>query len=474
MHTPPVVALWLTIGIIFFLYWRERRGETKVSSALWIPLIWLLLTGSRGASGWLHLNSTAITSPEDGSPLDALVFFALIAAGYSVLRRRGVNLATFARNNRWLIAFFIYTLISIVWSDSPLIAFKRWIKILGHPIMVLVVLTDPDPIEAVKRLFKRLGYVLILLSICFIKYFPEWARGWDLWTGQPYNAGVATNKNELGCLCLIFGMFFFWNILQALKIENRKARLKELVLNLVFFTLNGWLLVQAQSATSFAMMILGIVVIWIVGLRFVNRRYIGAYVVTAVVLFAALEPVFGIYANVVKGLGRNLTLTGRTELWESVLRLQTDPIFGAGFESFWLGKRLDSLWAEFFWHPLQAHNGYIEIYLNLGWVGIFLFIGQFVGTFQKIQRDFTARFEFARLRLAFLLAIILYNYTEAAFTTLNFVWTMFFLIAVDYPAVRLPLSNFARRRSEPLMADVKAGRFRRLSQPAPANVGGSL
>ena len=457
MHTPPVVALWLTLGIIYCLYRWGSAEKANVSRAIWIPLIWLLLTGSRSVSGWFNLSATTIASPEDGSPLDATVFFLLIIAGFSVLSKRGVNLATFARNNRWLMAFFIYTLISIVWSDFPLIALKRWVKILGHPIMVLIVLTDPMPVEAVKLLFKRIAYVLIPLSICFIKYFPEWGRGFDDWTGGAVNSGVATNKNELGCLCLIFGMFFFWNTLQVLKITNRKSRRNQLIINVGFFALNWWLLAEAASATSFAMMILGIIVMWFVGMRFVNRRYVGAYLVAAVVIFAALEPVFGIYATVVKGLGRNLTLTGRTELWDAVLKLQKDPILGAGFESFWLGKRLDTLWNVFFWHPLQAHNGYIEVYLNLGWVGILLLIGQFVGTFQKIQRDLVARFEFGRLRLGFLLAIILFNYTEAAFATLNFVWTMFFLIAVDYPSTRLPLPNFVRKRPQPRMAAIGVG-----------------
>jgi exopolysaccharide production protein ExoQ len=457
MHLPPVVALWLTVAIVFLLYRWESRGNAKVSKALWIPLIWLLLTGSRTVSGWLDLSSTAIGSPEDGSPLDAAVFFVLMAAGYYVLRQRGVNLETFARNNRWLMVFFIFTLISVAWSDFPLVAFKRWIKILGHPIMVLVVLTEPYPIEAVKRLFKRLAFALIPLSICFIKYFPEWGRGFDQWTGQGFSAGVATSKNELGCTCLIFGLFFFWNGLQALKIQNRKARRNELILNGAFFVLNWWLLMQASSATSLAMMILGILVIYGLGLKFLNKRYIGAYLVTAIILFAALEPIFGIYASVVKGLGRDLTLTGRTDLWDAVLKLQTNPLLGTGFESFWLGPRLDALWKEFFWHPLQAHNGYIEIYLNLGVVGILLFIGQFVGTFRKIQRDLVQGFEFARLRLGFLVAIVLYNYTEAAFDTLSFVWTIFFLIAVDYPARRLSPSSLFHQPPPPRMAEASIG-----------------
>lgn len=448
LHLPPALALWLTLAFILFLFRRESRAKTNVSGALWIPVIWLLITGSRSVSQWLTLDQGGITSLEEGSPLDAAVYLTLIVAGWIVLQQRGVNLSTFGRYNGWLVAFLIYTLISIVWSDFPFIAFKRWIKVLGHPIMALVVLTDPDPVEAVKRLFKRVAYVLIPLSICFIKYFPQYSRGYDEWTGQAYNAGVATHKNELGCLCMILGMFFFWNTLQALKIKNRKARRNELVLNVGFFVLNWWLLTEASSATSLVTMLLGIAVLWVVARPFVDKRHVGLYLIAALIAFAALEPIFEIYEIMVKVLGRNLTLTTRTDLWPAALKLQDNPIFGMGFESFWLGKRLDMLWKQFNFHPIQAHNGYIEIYLNLGWIGIVLVIGQFVGTFQKIQRELIKRFEFGRLRLAFLLAIILYNYTEAAFAATSFLWTMFFLIAVEYPSLRAPLPRPIRKPPE--------------------------
>jgi exopolysaccharide production protein ExoQ len=448
MHLPPVVALWLTLGLIFFLFRREAKERSGVSQALWVPLIWLLINGSRSPSQWLNLSAGGqVGSMEDGNPLDAAIYFALIASAYVILKRRGVNLSTFARNNRWLMIFLVYSLISIVWSDFPLIASKRWIKILGHPLMALVVLTDPVPQEAVKRLLKRVAYVLVPLSICFIKYFPEYGRGFDSWTGEGFNGGVALNKNELGLLCLIFGMFLFWNTLQALKIKDRKARRKELILSIVFFALNWWLLSEASSATSLVTMLLGIVVMWFVGLRFVNKRYVGVYLIAAVVMFAVLEQFCGIYTDVVKGLGRNLTLTDRTEIWQAVLKLQDNPIFGRGFESFWLGSRLDILWAKFPFRPIQAHNGYIETYLDLGWIGVGILIGQFVGTFQKIQQDLVRRFEFARLRLAFLLAIIVFNYTEAAFINISIVWTMFFLIAVDYPPARTQFSKSIHHRT---------------------------
>jgi exopolysaccharide production protein ExoQ len=433
---PSVLALYLTLALIFFLFWRERREKFGVSRALWIPVIWLLITGTRFVSQWLTLGSNGIGAPDEGSPIDAIVFFSLIVAGLYVLNQRRVNFSEFARNNRWLAIFIVYCLVSIAWSDFPFIGIKRWIKILGHPVMALVVLTEANPKEAVRRLLKRVAYVLVPLSICFIKYFPQYGRGFDSWTGEGFNCGVSLNKNELGATCMVFGLFFFWNTLQAFQMKNRKAKRTELLLSVGFLALNGWLLSRASSATSLLAMLVGMSTIWLLGLRFVNKRYIGVYVMVGILALVASEPIFGIYATVIKSLGRNLTLTDRTDVWQEALKLQNNPILGAGFENFWLGGRLEKLWAKFWWRPIQAHNGYIEAYLNLGIAGIVLLAGQIIGTFRKISLDLLRRFELARLRLGFLFAIVVYNYTEAAFVGVSFVWTIFFLIAVDYPMVR--------------------------------------
>src|SRR5437764_14150311 len=142
MHLPPIVALFLTVAFVVFLFRRDFREEPNVTGALWLPLLWMLLTCSRALSEWLNFFGFSLggLSLEEGSPLDACFYFALIAAGIYVLNKRQVQLSEFARNNGWLVVFLLYCFISIAWSDFLLVAFKRWIKLLGHPIMVLILL----------------------------------------------------------------------------------------------------------------------------------------------------------------------------------------------------------------------------------------------------------------------------------------------------------------------------------------------
>src|SRR6266581_8907890 len=199
MHLPPIVASFLTIAFIVFLFRRDIRERPNVSGALWLPLIWLMIGCSRSVSAWLNIFGLPVSgaaSVEEGSPLDASFCFALIIAGFCVLMKRQVRLSEIISNNGWLIAFLLFCLISIAWSDFPFVAFKRWLKVLGHPIMALIVLTEPNPEEALTRLMKRCAYVVVPVSILWIKYYPELGRDFSPWGGAMIT-GITTNKNSL-------------------------------------------------------------------------------------------------------------------------------------------------------------------------------------------------------------------------------------------------------------------------------------
>jgi exopolysaccharide production protein ExoQ len=433
-HLPPTVALFLTVAFIVFLFRRDVRERGNVTGALWLPLIWMLLIGSRTPTQWLSLTGYVQGSPmEEGNPIDAVVYFMLIAAGFWVLIQRQVSLAEVFRNNGWLMAFLLYCFIAIAWSDFPFIAFKRWIKILGHPVMVLVLFTEPDPEAALARLIKRSAYVLVPISILFIKYYDALGRGFDQWTGVPFNRGITNDKNALGWVCMILGLFFLWHLLRVLKAEKGKARRNELLLTASFICMIWWLLSKAHSATSFMSLLIGGLTMVILGFRFVNKRLIGLYAVAALVVFMVAQLAFGIFEQVVNLTGHDATLAGRGELWRDLLALHTNPIFGVGFESFWLGDRLRAMSATRWWNPTEAHNGYLEIYLDLGLIGLFMLAGLMIATFRKICLECLTDFEWARFRLGFLAAVVFFNWTEVSFRGLSPVWFAFYIIAMDYP-----------------------------------------
>jgi exopolysaccharide production protein ExoQ len=445
LHLPQHLALLLTLAFIVFLFRRDIREKPNVSGALWLPLLWLVLTCSRSFTQWLNifgLHVSGAASVEEGSPLDAGFYLAMAIAGFCVLCKRQVHLSEIVLNNGWVIAFFLYCFISIAWSDFPFVTFKRWTKILGHPIMALIVLTEPDPKEALIRLMKRCAYVVVPVSLLWIKYYPNLGRGFSDW-GAAQNKGIAQSKNMLGADVLTLGFFFFWYLLQTWQTERNTRRRDELRLIAGFLIGILWLLSMAHSATSTICLLVAILMFVFVGIRSINKNFIGTYMLAALVVLAAAELAFGISGQLSESLGRGSGMSGRKEIWSIFLRFQDHPILGTGFESFWLGERRERVTEAFSgWEgggSGATHNGYLETYLTLGLIGIVILIGLIIATFWKIRAELFRNFEWGRYRLGFFAGVLLLNWCEQAFNSFNPTWFVFYIIATDYP--RAPLAT---------------------------------
>ena len=134
-----------------------------------------------------------------------------------------------------------------------------------------------------------------------------------------------------------------------------------------------WLFYYVNSASALGCFVLGSLVIVTLRMFALPRPGIVHLMAGGFVVVAAIAYLFpDAFAFIVGTLGRDTTFTGRTDIWADVLRLVTHQWFGAGFESFFLGDRLDVLWKKYWWHPNEAHNGYLETYLTLGITGLCL------------------------------------------------------------------------------------------------------
>ena len=175
--------------------------------------------------------------------------------------------------------------------------------------------------------------------------------------------------------------------------------------------------------------------IFLTGRRWLNKKLIGIYVATALVGLVVAELAFGLFERIGELTGHSSTLMGRMELWRQCLAVDTNPILGVGFESFWLGDRLHLLKEGRPWQPNEAHNGYLETYLNLGIVGLLMLFGLITAIFRKIRVELFRNPDWGRFQLGFLIALIFYNLTEATFKGLSLTWFIFFMVAIKYPGV---------------------------------------
>src|SRR5262249_40298817 len=149
------------------------------------------------------------------------------------------------RSNTPILLYFIYCGISFLWSDFPDVAFKRWIRALGDLVMVMVILSDPDWLAALKRLFVRVGFLLLPLSILLIRYYRDLGRTYSPWDGELAYTGVTTSKNELGMVCAIFGLASAWRFLLAYRGEEGTRKAGPLIAHGALMVIALWLLQMA-------------------------------------------------------------------------------------------------------------------------------------------------------------------------------------------------------------------------------------
>lgn len=440
----PLAATFVWVTGILGLFILDRDSRVRTSWALWVPTLWLLLSGSRPVSAWLGMAPTMSAEQYvEGSPIDRAVYILLIAAGAIVLLGRRKIVASLLRRNWPILVFVLYCAISITWSDYPGVALKRWIKSLGDYVMVLIVLTEDDRAHALKRVLARVGFVVLPLSILFIKYYPELGRTYaQHWDGTQFFTGVADNKNMLGMVCMVFGFAAAWQVFQAWTGAHRSRR-KILIVHGTVLAMAIWLLIISDSKTSLSCFVATSGLIAAHTFLKIARKRAVVHVLLAVLVLSSFSVLFlDVGDGVLQTMGRNSTLTGRADIWRGLLRVPINPVVGTGFESFWLGERLERLWTlPEFSNISEAHNGYLEVYLNLGMAGLALLGGLMVAAYRNVLRLLDRDPEAGRLRLGYFVIAVVYNFTEAGIRSTDLVWIAFLLAAIavpEGPRIRVP------------------------------------
>ncbi len=432
----PSVALVLWLVCLLALLRFDPASQHRTGWTLWVPVIWMFIAATRLPSQWLNANGGIVISAEaqeQGNPTDRLVYTTLIVLAIVILATRRFPWGPFFQRNLALSAFLFFCLLSVAWSDFPFVAFKRWFRDMGDYLVLLVVLSSPQPAEAVRTTLRRLCYLVIPLSVVLVKYYPALSIHYSYWTGAPEYTGAATSKNTLGSLCLISGLVFCWET--VLRWPDRKKRRVQLsfVVNAGLFAMVLWLLHLSNSATSHVCLALGCIVIAVAQTRWAKHHSgLFKFLMPAFfLLYILLSLGFDMTGEMAADLGRNPDLTGRAEIWRTLLSTHTNPLLGTGYETFWMGPRLEWIWQQR-GHINEAHNGYLDVYLNLGLIGLCLLIILLASAYRNMCRGLDRRSGIAVLGAASWTLLLFYSVTEAAFLN-GMIWMTFLLGTVVVP-----------------------------------------
>src|SRR5207245_9830306 len=111
--------------------------------------------------------------------------------------------------------------------------------------------------------------------------YPGVGCGYNPLTGAAYYTGVATTKNGLGTVCLVFGLGSLWRLLEVPHSGERPRRARPLIAHGAILAMAVWLFYIADSATSLACFLVGGVLIALANQRESALRPAAVYALTA-------------------------------------------------------------------------------------------------------------------------------------------------------------------------------------------------
>lgn len=311
-------------------------------------------------------------------------------------------------SDRWLLALLILAFLSTAWSDDPSFTFKRSIGLLGTYLCAVYLASRYDLRAQLRLVAWALGPA-VLLSLPFGAFGIGSCPNSALDAGGDW-CGVYPNKNGLGAMMA----FAFVVFVMMSKLEPARRWAMRLLAGLAFA-----LLLLSGSKTSLVAL-LGFLAMLLYSrfLRGSARRAFGAVALAGAAGTTGIYWAFHHIVEVTALLGKNATFSGRLQLWIlSFVMAMRKPWLGYGYGAFWLGREGPSarVLRAVGWQAYYAHNGLLELWLDVGLVGVLLFVVGFAIYASRALRFFRGHREVEYAwPLMFLTFMFLVNIPESS------------------------------------------------------------
>ncbi|CAB4724088.1 MAG: hypothetical protein F2754_06145 [Actinobacteria bacterium] len=412
-----------------------------------------LLAYSLPSSWFLRDNADVPT----GDTVVIAAFTALFAIALTRLVGSWKHVMRAVKREPLLLAFMFVLVASTAWSSTPDVTFRRSVALVltaffGYYLVVRF------PLHEIIRLATfalMVGTVINLVFVFAVRKYGVTQVTSEAATSGDWS-GVFPHKNALGRASLLAALLF---VFAARAFPRRR------LLYWTFCLLNVVLIVGANSKTALvSFVLLMVLLVLFTGLRAHATLYggvafalIGTSVLGAAFVTTNLGPIS-------ESLGRDATLTGRTQLWGDVLHeIARKPVLGFGWSGFWTGNKAGParyVLERNLWHPPDAHNAILELLVNVGIVGAALFLVVFLrGLFRSIGQVRRTPNVLGLFPLAFFSFVMLQSVTEKGVIGRDLSWTMFVVAVV----------LAARDRAEPEIPTLSSERGAPAPIPTPVS-----
>ncbi len=420
-----ILTIFLIYSFLLFKFAARRRFAENLEKA-WIIIFLLSMMGVTFFP-FTKLNPNAL-SGIDLTPTGAISQLGIYAYVVFILNSRFhcfFSNALLIFKSPFLGFLLIIATFSAFWSITPDITLKASIVLLGT-VTYATHISNQFNWQEIVSLWRWSSTIIALASVPVAMFIPSMGvnatkAGWQ---------GVLGHPNPLGALMALN------TILWCVYTDDRpQHRGMSISLAIVSFTV--MIFAHSGGAICISITLLSLLVL----LRFL-RRFSLPYAFIILIVFT----IVGGYATffvaeklelILNALGKDLTLTGRTEFWPKVVEAITKrPLFGYGYKGFWQpwqGTSNPAIWitTKAGWVAPHSHNGFLDLTIDLGLIGLLSFILSFL---QNVVRGLLYmsrnRLSESTLPLIILIFLVIKNISETGLWGLTLDFFLYVLVTV--------------------------------------------
>jgi exopolysaccharide production protein ExoQ len=368
----------------------------------WFVVLMLFYLSS-GLLGFIWPDSeTSLFRPESSAALLAIqtilygVTFLLIALRWERFKR-GILAG------RWALALALLAICSAMWADDPNLTLRRGLVLLGTTAFGIYLGSAFSLREQLQLITRAFGLILLLSIFCALA-FPQYGVDREIHGGDWQ--GIFAQKNLLGKAMIISTIAF----LSSGGLYRRWVRWAFVAASILVALLSN-------SLTSLAT--IGVLLLLAPAYRLLRVKKktlipvligIGTGMATAIFLAIRNQEI------VLQLMDRSISLTGRTDIWRFVWEaISQRMVLGYGFNGFWegIGGASASVILSLGWVAKHAHDGFLDLWLELGIVGLALFaMGYFSALREAIHLLTNDRSPEATWPMQYLAFMFVYHITE--------------------------------------------------------------
>ena len=388
-------------------------------------------------SGYSGLSSNGVEFVIQG--MSYAVVFCFIA-----LRWRSVLQG--AWHAKWILALLMVVVASSAWSQDATITLRRAVVLCATTAFGMYFATRFDVPEQLRLLAWTCGLVICASFLC-ASFLPQYGIDQTFhigdWQGAFHHKNLLARAMVLATLVFLLVRFRSGNVLRWIGIAASLT-----------------LLVLSRSVTGIIVFAI-ILASWPLYKLLRTKFTFGAPVISAIFMFLATCTAFAYEAlpTVMAFMNRDEGLTGRIDLWNAVwVSISRKPWFGYGFDAFWQGMQGESASVVQMvgWVPPHAHNGFLDLLLEVGILGLGVFaVGYFLLWYRAVQLVMRVPGNIPIWLCTYLLFMGIYNFTESAILLQNSI----FWVLYTSTSINLYLGFVATQVNEQLVSNASSSQW---------------